>query len=104
MSWFWSIVIHAALLLLAVLAMGEWTTPVGVGDRPDEPDLQCRLVPKGPFIGFERTPDWYGRWPRKCPHRSLRRERPEIEEFVRQDDRCTLCGQSWWDVRDAIWD
>jgi hypothetical protein len=103
LNWFYSVVLHAALLLIVALAIGNGESEAYFPFE-ESPDLQVKLVPKGPVIGFERTPDWYGRWRRKCPHRSLRRELPEIEEVVWQDERCTLCGHSWWDVRDAIWD
>jgi hypothetical protein len=103
MSWFYSVVLHASLLLIVALAIG---TGESEGDFlfEERPDLQVKLVPKGPFIGFERTPDWYGRWPRKCPHRSFRREIPGAEVFAWEDASCSLCGRSWEDTLDAIWD
>lgn len=101
-SWVLSIVLHGALLLCVALAIGSRESKID--HSADVPDFRCSLTAKGPFIGFERTPDCYARWPRKCAHSSLRRDLAASEGFVWDAAPCTLCGKSWWEIQEAIWD
>ena len=96
-----SLVLHGGLVLFVALAIGGEELAYRF---PEEPDFHCALVPKGPFIGFERTPDWYGRWPMKCNHRSLLRAMRNSDDRVGDDLHCEVCGPRWWEIRGSFWE